>query len=367
MKMTLLTILPSLTITDDPLIRFNLYMSIGFVGVTLGLFAFILISRLRDGFRYTKQKNDELAIQSFLTAYIFEESTDEEAIASFAQQYVANKGRRQILIENIVSLHKNLIGESADKLQKLFKQLGLQKYCKHKLYSDSWHVVAKGIGELADMSIQKRSELIRTFVNHPNPTLRSEAQVALLKLNSDAPFSFLDDLKEPLLDWQQLQLARAAYKSQFLNIPNFEPWLKSPEESIVVFCLRMIAFYGQHSASAAILNLLEHASARVREEAVATLRQLEYFDAVPTLISMFNNQDTDIQLEILKTLPTIGDNHTLPFFEKVLGMDDRRLQLAAAKAMYRSGDQGQAMIKAIKNDPEHALQPLAAAAISYRV
>lgn len=266
-----------------------------------------------------------------------------------------------------MSLHKNLIGESADKLRHLYKQLGLQLYCKHKLYSGSWHVIAKGISELADMGIHKRSELIRTFVNHPHPTLRSEAQVALLKLKSETPFSFLDDLKEPLSNWQQLQMARAAYKSQFLSIPDFECWLDKKEESIVIFCLRMIAFYGQHGASKTIIRLLQHPSAKVREEAVTTLRQLESFDAVPMLTSMFANESTDIQLEILKALPAIGDQQSISFFEQVLGIENRRLQLAAAKAICQSGEKGKEKMQAIRNNPEHALQQLAATALSYRV
>ncbi|GAB3203920.1 hypothetical protein ABID22_003205 [Pontibacter aydingkolensis] len=364
MEQTLLDILPAI---DDKLVQFNLYLTAGFVGLTLGLIAFILLSRLRYGFRFTRRRRTEEDIQIFLTSYIFEDHTDEDALTAFASHYIQKRGHRQIVLENIVSLHKNLIGESADKLRHLYQQLGLQQYCKQKLYSGYWHEIAKGISELADMGINKYSELIRTFINHPHPTLRSEAQIALLKLKSDAPFSFLDDLKEPLLDWQQLQLARAAYKSHVLTIPNFERWLGSKEESIVIFCLRMISFYGQHSASDTILGLLQHPSAKVREEAIITLRQLETCDAVPMLTNMFANESTDIQLEILRTLPAISDRQSIPFFEQILGVENRRLQLAAARALCQSGQEGKSKVLAIKNNPEHALQQLAATALSYKV
>ncbi|MEJ8800571.1 HEAT repeat domain-containing protein [Pontibacter sp. H249] len=364
MQETILNILPTV---NNQLVWFNLYLTVGFIGVTLGLFAFILLSRLRDGFRFAHRRRIEKDIQSFLTSYIFEDHTDEEDLTAFSRQYIQNRAHRQIVLENIVSLHKNLIGESADKLRHLYQLLGLQQYCKQKLYSGSWHKIAKGISELANMGIHKYSELIRTFINHPHPTLRSEAQVALLKLKSDAPFSFLDDLKEPLLDWQQLQLARAAHKSQLLSIPNFERWLGSEEESIVIFCLRMISSYGQHNAANAILALLQHPSVKVREEAIITLRQLETFDAVPILTSMFAKESTNIQLEILKALPAIGDHQSIPFFEQVMSIENRRLQLAAARALCQSGQEGKNKVLAIKNDPEHALQQLAATALSYQV
>ena len=358
--------LPSLLTTDDELVQFNLYLTAGFVGVTLGLFSFILFSRWRDGYSMIRRKRAEKHIQDFLTAYIFDEDIVPEATEAFAKKYAKRGVLRQILIENIVSLHKNLLGESADKLRYLYRKLGLQQYSKRKLYSSSWHRVAKGISELADMGMQENSPLIQNFVNHPHPILRSEAQVALLKLEPEAPFSFLNDLKEPLLDWQQLQLARAAYKSQFLKIPKFEAWLGSKEESIVIFCLRMIAIYGQRRASDAILELLQHPSAKVREEAVVALRHLETYDAVPMLTSMFANEPTDVQLEILKTLPAISNQVSIPFYEQVLGLDNRSLQLAAAKAMCQSGQEGKARMEAIKNDPEHTLRQLAASALSHR-
>ncbi|MBD1395634.1 HEAT repeat domain-containing protein [Pontibacter sp. JH31] len=363
MEQNILDLFPAAS-TD--LIRFNLYLSIGFVGVTLGIFSIILFSRWRDGVRYARRRKVEQDIQGFLTSYLFDDQTDKEAILVFTEQFTQKRVQRHIVLENLVSLHKNLIGESADKLRNLYCQSGLESYSRQKLYASSWHEIAQGINELANMGVRKYSELIRAFINHPHPTLRSEAQVALLKLETNAPFSFLDDLREPLLDWQQLQLARATSKSKFLSIPNFERWLGKSEESIVIFCLRMIASYGQHSAADGILSLLQHPAAKIREEAIITLRQLNTHEAVPSLINMFTNESTDIQLEILKAVPAIGDQQSIPFFEQVLGFENRRLQLAAARALCQSGQEGQNKVLAIKNDPEHALQQLAATALSYK-
>lgn len=270
-------------------------------------------------------------------------------------------------MENLLSLHKSLIGESAEQLRHLYLQLGLHSYSKQKLYSGSWHVIAQGIGELAEMGMREYNDLIRSFINHPHPVLRSEAQVALLKLKKNGLFALLDDLKEPLSDWQQLQLARAASKAQLLAIPDFKQWLDNNEETILIFSLRMIAYYGQHNALPQLYQLLQHTSEKVREEAVITLRHLEAFEAVPVLTSMYEHETVNIRLEILKTLPVIGGPETIPFYEHLLAESDKRLQLAAAKAIYMSSREGKEKITAIKDDPEHMLHSLVTSVLSYRL
>lgn len=351
---------------DDRLVKFNFALSALFLTVTVLLFLFILLSRLRDGIKYARRNKVESAIQHFLSSYLFEENVSETEIKSFCRQYVLKARNRHIVLENLLLLHKSLIGESAEKLRHLYLQLGLHNYSKQKLYSGSWDLIAKGIGELAEMEMREYSSLIRTFVNHPHPVLRSEAQVALLKLKKDGLFALLDDLEEPLMDWQQLQLARAASKAQLLAIPDFKQWLSNREESIVVFSLRMIAYYGQHNALPQILQLLQHPSEKVREEAVITLRHLEAFEAIPILTSLYEHETIEIRLKILKTLAVIGGSEIIPFYELLLKENDKRLQLAAAQAIYMSSNEGKEKLRAIKNDPEHILQALAASALSFR-
>jgi hypothetical protein len=58
------------------------------------------------------------------------------------------------------------------------------------------------------------------------------------------------------------------------------------------------------------------------------------------------------------TLPVIGGKETISFYEQVLKASDKRLQLAAAKALYKSGQEASKKMDSIKHNPEHPLNAL---------
>ncbi|WP_242917610.1 HEAT repeat domain-containing protein [Pontibacter liquoris] len=356
-----------LSIMPD-LIEANLLLVLFFTGTALLLFLFILISRLRDGVRQRKSRWMDKKAQQFITSYLFNaEEVSPAQLESFRRKYILNSFYCPIFLENLISLQKNLIGESADRLRTLYKDLGLHPYSKQKLYARSWSVIAKGICELAEMGMTQDAELIRAFINHPNPVLRSQALVALVYLQHKAPFSFLDELEEPLTEWQQLQLARAAQKAHAVHPPSFKQWLQKDQESVVLFSIRMIVQYNQHEALGALLTLLNHPSPMVRKEAVIALRNLESFEASEKLLQLYENETVDVRLEILKTLPLIGGDEHLAFYQQQLQDTDMRVQLIAARALAQSGAPGEALIQAIKNNLQHALQPIAACALDSRI
>lgn len=315
------------------------------------LFLFILFSRLRDGIKYAQKRWMEKKAQEFITPYLFNLFSEEWSkirIKNFRRKYLANKFHREIFLENLIKLHKNIAGETSESLRSLYVELDLSEHSRRKLNSASWQKIAKGICELAEMGTKQDKEFIRSFINHQNPILRSEAQVALLKLESEAPFSFLDELEEPLSEWQQMQLARAAQKAKLSTLPDFERWLHKKEESIVIFCIRMIAQYGQHKASQKILGLLKHPypPARVRKEIIIAIRQLVLYEAADKLRRLYVYETTEIQLEILKALAVIAGNNAVSN-EEVLPGNDKLFQLVPANMETFSGKQQEEKIAAL--------------------
>ncbi|QCR21531.1 HEAT repeat domain-containing protein [Pontibacter sp. SGAir0037] len=351
-----------------PLVKLILTLSAAFMVVAILLFLFIVLSRVRDGFNYNRRQLMQKKSQQFITSMIFEEEGWNVArLENFREKYLTNDFQKQLFLENLIILRKNIIGELADKLNQLYKDLGLHIYSKQKLYSGSWDVIAKGIGELTEMGMKQDSVLIRTFINHPNQILRSEAQVSYLKLQNEEPFSFLDELEEPLLEWSQMQLGRAAQKTQFLKLPHFEKWLHKKEPSIVIFCIRMISFYNQHGSAPKLIKMLDHPNEKVRLEAVIAICHLEIYDATEKMLQIFDREPLKVQLEILKTLPNISGEENIPFYEQLLHHHDKSLQLAAAKAIVRSGHRGEEIMATIQNNDQHTLQPVAAYALDKRI
>ena len=349
------------------LVQMNLLVTLLFAAVAFILFLFIIFSRIRDGVRIRNKRWMDKKAQQFITSYLFnEEELTTSRLQSFREKYITNAFQRQIFVENLLRLHRNITGESSDKLRTLYQALGLHAYAKQNLYTSSWAVNAKGICELAEMGMKQDTELIRTFINHPHPVLRSEAQVALVHLQNEAPFSFLNELEEPLMEWHQMQLARAAQKAGAIRIPAFRQWLRKDQDTIVMFCIHMIVHYNQHEAVPDLLQLLDHPATLIRREAVIALRNLEAYDATKKLLQIYDNEPVTVQLEIIKTLALIAGDEILTFYINQLQDSDRRVQLEAVKAMAQSSASGKELISTIKSNPQHALQSLAAYALDPR-
>lgn len=314
----------------------NALLTICFLLIALILFLFILFSRLRDGLRFSNKRWLTKKSQHFITSYMFNEDIEHSHVEHFRKKYLVNKKQRQIFTDTLIQLRKNIVGELADRLKQLYLHMELNIHSKRKLYASSWSIIADGIKELAEMDMQQDISLIRSFINHPKRELRSVAQVAYLRLQSDTPFSFLDELQSPLLEWQQLQLANAAHRAH-MHMPSFKRWLSKQETSIVIFCVRMIAVHNQHEAVPELMNLLEHPDKSVQIEAIKAIRLLEAFDAKDRLVELYDEQKiTEVKLEILKALAVIADD-LVPFYRKVMATSPvKRLRLAAANGIANS-------------------------------
>lgn len=347
-------------------LKANTLLTLLLLVITLMLFLFILLSRLRDGFRFANKRWMTKKSQQFITAYMFNEDLNQRHVERFRQKHLVNNSRCQIFTDTLLELHKNIVGEFSDRLRLLYLQMGLHVHSKQKMYAGSWNIIADGINELAEMDMQQDINLVRSFINHHHPELRSVAQVAYLKLQRDAPFAFLDELQEPLREWQQMQLASAAHKA-YMRMPDFKRWLSKDEISIVTFCIRMIALHNQHHAAKELVELLGHPDRLVRTETIKAIRVLEMYEAKNRLLLLYEQEATDLKLEIIKALAVIGDDELLPFYEQVMAFSEKRLQLAAAKAMALIGQAGKEALKQIKDDLENALQPIAASALDDRL
>lgn len=337
----------------------NALLTIGFLLITLMLFLFILLSRLRDGFRFANKQRVTKVSQEFITSYMFNEEMEDYEVARFRKKYLANGTQRQIFMDALLQLQKNIVGELAERLCLLYMQMGLHADSKRKLYAGSWNVIAKGINELAEMDMQQDVDLIRSFINHPNQEMRLVAHVAVLRLQRDNPFSFLDELQVPILEWEQMQLANAAHRSH-MHMPAFKQWVTKKEPSIVIFCIRMIDFYNQHDAESELIGMLCHPAKEVKLEAIKAVCSLEAYSAKDRLMELYEQETTDVKLEILKALAVIGGNDIRPFYKKVMASPERRLQIEAAKALVNYSGPEVELLQSLPDSADSQMQYLAA-------
>lgn len=323
----------------------------------LGIMILVLIITLTyRTIRKKRQARTEILkdeIQDSITEYLF----DEEAGRPEKIEQIKTPHDKQVLIDEVMQLYANLSGEISNKLRELYIDLGLDNESVTKTQSNQWHIRAKGFRELAQMNIKTVNDEIEKCLNSDNDILRMEAQLAMIRLNYEDPFSFLDKLQKPFTSWEQLHVYEMITRHQ-INVPDFIEWLSSPNHTIVIFCIRMIRAFKQSSAYKKLIPFLEHSNKDIREETVITLGELRVVETLPILKERFIAEEQETKVLILQAMSKMPEEENIEFLQEILEPSNA-LRLQAAEALSRIESFGVKGIETILRRSDDDLQAVA--------
>ncbi|MBP7496924.1 MAG: HEAT repeat domain-containing protein [Bacteroidales bacterium] len=215
----------------------------------------------------------------------------------------------------------------------------MSKYSINYTKSRRWHIKAKGFRQMAQMNITEANQIIEKSLNSKNDILNGEAQLSLVQLNSETPFSFLSRLRNFFPLWNQINVHNLLTISN-IAIPQFSNWLSSDNSTIVTFALRMIRYFQQQKSVNEIIGLLKHSDESVRAEAIKTLSKLGIGDALGSLKNSYEMETDRNKILIIKALQSIPDESNLKFLGELLRDIDNNVKLEAAKAIVALGPIG---------------------------
>jgi hypothetical protein len=288
--------------------------------------------------------------QLLLMNYLFNEE-EIDSVPEKIRVIAADNYKRRILMEEMKDLIVNLSGDYADSLRELYYRLELNKDSIRKAFSKKWHIKIKGFRELAFMNIQSVNDEIIRCLHSNNSILRMEAQIALVRLNDDNRFAFLDHLKRPFTKWEQMNVHEMIV-SHNLEVPDFRQWLNSDNRTVIIFSLNMIQVFQQKQAWKEVMELLENSDPEIRKTAIFVLGELKINKALQSLKNHYKYEVYENQLAILLAINKISDESSVKFLVMVIDKeDDVQLQIEAAKALRDMGEAGQAaLVKLMRSD-----------------
>lgn len=241
--------------------------------------------------------------------------------------------QQQILTDMMMKLGKGLSGKLSDDLQQLFRQLGLHQYSIGKLKAVNWSIQASGISELREMHIKEATAVIRTLLNHRVALVRSHAQLALLELEMEGDrLAVFEQIAYPLTDWDQLRLHESLKSRNGDKIESFNRLFHLSNHSIVVFAIRMSAFFGCSRDIPALQELSGHDHLEIRTEAILALTRLGDYQMQELLAVQFEGEEPAVQKAILQYLMYTGYDVS-SFFEQALLHESHEISLQAARAL----------------------------------
>ena len=171
-------------------IRVLLAITLIFLLIILVLLAVVLSSRIYKTSRLIKRNELHIKYQQVFRVLLFEERVNGNGIREyFDAKDLSDQFNREIIIEEIIHLHENFTGETAERLEEIFMQLNFHLDSIQKLKNKRWYIVAKGMRELALMNVKEALPIVTEFLNNKNEILRMETRISIMKLSDQDPLT----------------------------------------------------------------------------------------------------------------------------------------------------------------------------------
>ncbi len=299
-------------------------LSILFVGLAVIYFICVFFYRNRISARAAREKQRKRELSPMVSEFLFyeeEASKDEKSnyvnLKIEIRQLLKDDFNRKILSEVLLDLRKDLAGDTQKRLFKLYQDLGLHNDAFEKLKSWRWERVSKAILDLTQMQVAEAYSFATKFINDKRPTIRKQAEIAVVTLKPEGINYFLDTTKYKISEWQQLKLLDVLRNEEDYQPPRFKAWLTSTNRHVVLFALRLIKFYNQNDADAALIELVKHKSSQIKAEAIGCITAFHIVAALPTLKLVFWKSSTDIKISILGAIGALGKESDIEFLQLI--------------------------------------------------
>lgn len=244
---------------------------------------------------------------------------------------------RDAVREMLNSMSLQLEGDSLSILTQIYRETGLKDLLLKELHEKEWDVKAAVIEEIGNAQLKELLFEVLKYTDHQNELVRNKAQVVVVKLGGLRGLQFLDTLKTQLSEWQQIQLLNQLLKMQYNNFSQTEKWLNSPNDSVVMFGLKVTQNFMQFQHKDQLVRLLDHNNSEIVRKSLKTISHLGLKSELEVIKMHYPNYSKELKVDVLKTICELGDESDQLFLIDCLMSDDYYIVKEASHALIKIG------------------------------
>ena len=336
-----------------------LWAALAFGVVAACVLLLIFLFLYRNNQRKKRKAQWRSLFSDLLAEIIIGESVKElqETLRQFCENEVHRKllARpfvRKVLIRELVKTKDSISGKSAENLRWLYEELALDRDSFQAFQHGQWHRKAGAIQHLAEMQQSKYLVKIYRETNNRNALIRTEAQLAVVKLTGFKGLRFLNVVSHAVSQWQQLALISHLQEGE-VEEDKIQQWLRVKNDSVVEFALRLVEVFRCHGLHDEVLACLQHSSPAVRLQALQTLKEIQNDSTANALLQHFAQATRPEQLQIIALWKEAGSgNEVLRFLTTLLQYDDEVVRFRAIEAIQQiSPAWSSSVIKQVQGHP----------------
>lgn len=336
----LLTIFNSLVLVS----LISLFFTLGSLCLTFVL-GFRKLKRIRNAQTILLKEKCQILIAEL----IFDEKLSPES-AKMEVYFLKNSQRKQLFLEELMSLHKSLQGKIATTIEQYYILKGYDKISVKKLKSEKIHEILQGVNELVEMknhdSIQILDNLLHQTIDY---SLKNYLMIAIIKLDPENGLRKLFSFDNYLTDWLQLRIIKILDEEKFLNPPSLAEWIEKGN-SFAIFGCRLTAYTKSEKDIPLLKTLIYTDDIPLKIEVIRTLGIVDAQEVNELLINTYFNQKIAVKVAILNTLAMFRNPYNFPFFVSCSKSDTSQTQLLALQGINLLLEQG--MLSSDKYDTE---------------
>ncbi|MCB0482103.1 MAG: HEAT repeat domain-containing protein [Flavobacteriales bacterium] len=303
----------------------------------------ILISRTYKNRVEKQKKKIREAYQHMLVQMVFEPEyqVGQPKYKTLIGKYNGRKSsklERRTLVENIVEMHQGVTGTSAEILEHFYRDTNMVDFAVEDVKKGEWWVKARAFRELSELRIREKFKLVLNYVDHSNKVLRSEAQYASVQLGGARSLSFVEELTQPISEWDQLVLLEKLERFIPEELPDVSNWLDSQNDSVVIFACKIITQFRMFKVAPKLIGLLNHSNSLVTIKGIDCIISLEFREACPSMRRFYPNARKEVQIAIIDALAALGDTSNLNLFrDEIEQKEDFDIAMHSAMALRKLG------------------------------
>lgn len=336
------------TYTYPIIILFLLFIFVLIINISIVLLVMYFTNKLKTRReRYIQIYRN--SYEEVLSSYLFGDI--EWDLALLKLKKLKKPLNRKILTSVLLVFKENLRGEMDHQIPQIFINLGLEKDSLKLTKSIFYHKRIEGLKALTNLNPENAKEIIPNYLNDSHFLVRTEAQVAYVRLYPENPFDFLKTLTSPFPRWTQLS-SFFTFRLHQVPVPAFVDYLDSEIPTIRNFSLRMITFFQQLENASAIYKLLDSPIEMTRFLSIRAVNDLRLYEGKQMIKNMYQSETRNNKLEIIKALRNIGDEEDFDFLESIIQSESTSLKTEACRSLYYMNSEGQKRLEILNQNSE---------------
>ncbi|MEX0602046.1 MAG: HEAT repeat domain-containing protein, partial [Bacteroidota bacterium] len=257
----------------------------------------------------------------------------------------ARELHRAALRLGILNFAQDVTGESLDRLTHLSYYLGFVDEEIRRLGHRHWWIRSQAARDLGLMRARKATSLLMERLDDPHPDVRNQARESLVVIVGVESLREILKRSRNLTRWSEIELSVIVMRFKESAVPYLVEALAFADQSVVLFCVEMLAEIGFVTAVEPLLALAtRYPNVRVRSRAMEALGRLGDERAEKLLRSNVTNPNPILRLSALRALGFIGSPSAVPSLLDRFERGELQEKILAGGALVKAGTRGKDML-----------------------